>query len=98
MRKGVAAIAVTAGVLVSAGRAAAQGCALCYNDAAAQNAAGIRALRHGILILLIPSVLMFLVIFAIAYQRRNKFNDQDFEQAPGQTAPVEAVRASSDRS
>ena len=92
MRKVVAAMAVVAGVLVSASRAAAQGCALCYNDAAAQNEAGIRALRHGILVLLIPSVLMFLAIFVIAYQKRNQFNDQDSEVTP-QDSPLEIARS-----
>jgi len=58
---------------------------MCYSDAAAQNQTGIQALQHGILVLLIPSVLMFLAIFAVAYRRRDHFNDSevaaDYEDA-----------------
>jgi len=60
---------------------------MCYNDAAAQNQAGIRALQHGILILLIPSVLMFLAIFAVAYRRRNLFNDTEVAAERENKAP-----------
>jgi hypothetical protein len=69
------ALAVGSGLLVAAlissQAAFAQGCALCYNDAAATGPQGIEALRHGILILAIPPMLIFAALFAILYKRRN---------------------------
>lgn len=50
---------------------------MCYNDAAAQNAAGVRALQYGILVLLLPSLVLFLAVFAAAYRRRNRFNERE---------------------
>lgn len=49
----------------------AQGCAMCYQNAAASGPAGQAALRHGILILLLPAVSLFLGVFALIYRRRN---------------------------
>jgi hypothetical protein len=63
------------GVLAAAGQsvaALAQGCAICYNTASAQKASAISALRHGILILAIPPVLIFLTIGVVAYCERNR--------------------------
>lgn len=51
--------------------AAAQGCAMCYQNASAAGAQGREALRHGILVLLLPTVTMFLGIFGLIYRRRN---------------------------
>jgi hypothetical protein len=51
-----------------------QNCAMCYNSAAAAKASGIEALKQGILILLIPPLAMFIGIFALAFRRRNRFN------------------------
>jgi hypothetical protein len=51
--------------------AAAQGCALCYQNAAASGAQGREALRHGILVLLFPTVTLFAGIFGLLYTRRN---------------------------
>ncbi len=51
--------------------AAAQGCAMCYQNASAAGAQGREALRHGILILLLPTVSMFLGILGLIYRRRN---------------------------
>jgi hypothetical protein len=50
---------------------AAQGCAMCYQSAAASGAAGRAALRHGILVLLVPAIGFFLGTFALIYRRRN---------------------------
>jgi hypothetical protein len=52
-------------------RAAAQGCAMCYQNAAASGAQGQAALRHGILILLVPALSLFAGIFGLIYRRRN---------------------------
>jgi len=65
------ALSCTLAVAVLAGRAAGQGCAMCYQNAAASGAAGREALRHGILVLLIPAVSFFLGVFALIYRRRN---------------------------
>jgi hypothetical protein len=51
--------------------AMAQGCAMCYQNAAASGSQGVTALRHGILILLLPAVSLFAGIFAFIYHRRN---------------------------
>ena len=51
-----------------------QGCSMCYNSAAAAKVSAIEALKHGILILLIPPLAMFIGIFALAFRRRNRFN------------------------
>jgi hypothetical protein len=49
----------------------AQGCAMCYNNAAATGPQGTQVLRHAILVLLIPPAAMFCGILALLYQRRN---------------------------
>ncbi len=48
-----------------------QSCAMCYQGAAASGAQGGAALRHGILILFIPAMSLFVGIFALIYRRRN---------------------------
>jgi hypothetical protein len=52
-------------------RAVAQGCAMCYQNAAAADSQGRIALQHGILILLLPALSLFLGIFGLMYLRRN---------------------------
>lgn len=64
----VAALGVFAAL---APHAAAQGCAMCYQNAAASGPQGREALRHGILVLLLPTVSLFLGIFGLLYTRRN---------------------------
>jgi hypothetical protein len=49
----------------------AQGCAMCYQSAAATGAQGGQALRHGILILLFPTLSLFIGIFGLIFSRRN---------------------------
>jgi hypothetical protein len=49
----------------------AQGCAMCYQSAAASGAQGREALRHGILILIFPTLALFVGIFGLIYRRRN---------------------------
>jgi hypothetical protein len=58
-------------LVFAASHAAAQGCAMCYQNAAASGTAGRAALRHGILVLLLPAVCLFLGVFALIYRRRN---------------------------
>lgn len=64
-------VVATAGALVLAPQAAAQGCAMCYQSAASSGAQGREALRHGVLILLFPTLSLFLGIFGLIYHRRN---------------------------
>ncbi len=46
---------------------------MCYQTAAASGAPGREALRHGILILLLPAVSLFLGILVIIYRRGHMF-------------------------
>ena len=49
----------------------AQGCALCYSDAAATGPTAQAALRHGILILVIPATSIVVGFFSLLCIRRN---------------------------
>ena len=60
-----------------------QGCALCYTQAAASGARMIRALRSGIVILMIPPVSLCLGAMVLAYRKRNQFNQADARVEPG---------------
>lgn len=51
----------------------AQGCALCYTQAAASTQRFIQALRSGILILVIPPMFLSAMFTVMAYRRRNTF-------------------------
>jgi len=52
---------------------------MCYNTAAAAKAAAIQALRSGILILLVPSILLFGGIFVLAFRSRERFRGSNVE-------------------
>jgi hypothetical protein len=54
-----------------------QNCALCYTQAASSGHRMIEALRSGILVLIVPPTLMWLVIAAISYAKRNQFKHAD---------------------
>jgi hypothetical protein len=71
----VGATTLLAGTLISAPAVFAQGCALCYNDAAATGPQAEAALRHGILILLIPPMLIFSGLLGTLYRRRNAHHE-----------------------
>lgn len=53
----------------------AQGCAMCYQSAAASGPRTIHALKAGILILMFPPILITAGIVYLAYSRRDKFNE-----------------------
>ena len=53
----------------------AQGCSLCYTQAAAAGARMIHALRGGILVLIIPPLFLSVGITVLAYRKRNQFRD-----------------------
>ena len=57
-------------LLVSIDPVVGQGCAMCYQNAAAAGATSQAGLRHGILILLIPALGLFGGILALIYRRR----------------------------
>ena len=71
IRIGLVVAIVLAASAVLTPHVAAQGCAMCYQNAAASGAQGREVLRHGILILLVPTVSLFLGIFGLIYARRN---------------------------
>jgi len=62
--------------LLAASPILAQGCALCYNTAAAASSRGITALRHGVLILMLPPVVIFGAVTFFTVRGRNRFNDE----------------------
>jgi hypothetical protein len=62
--------AMMCGLAAGIPQAAAQGCAMCYQNAAATGPRGRTALQHGILILLIPAVGLFAGILALLWRRQ----------------------------
>lgn len=70
-RLAIASCATIAAIVGFAHYAAAQGCAACYESAAASGAQGRAALRHGILILLTPTLTLIGVIVGLVYRRRD---------------------------
>jgi hypothetical protein len=54
-----------------------QGCALCYTQAANSGARMIKALKSGIVILIIPPLSICGGAIALAYRKRNQCNDGD---------------------
>jgi hypothetical protein len=72
-------------------RAAAQGCAMCYQNAAASGVVGRAALRHGILILLVPSMSIFFGILALIYRRRNCAHRVEVRRLPRPLADESSI-------
>ena len=73
IKRWIAGLMVTLAALTSPHPGFAQGCSMCYTTAAAARAAGIQALRNGIIILMIPPTLITLAIFVIASRSRERF-------------------------
>lgn len=71
----------------------AQGCAMCYQSAASSGSQFIQALRHGILIMFFPPILIMGLIYYAAYRKRDQFNTANgtgvAEGAFGEDAPPE---------
>jgi len=63
---------VAAAMLAAAPRVLAQGCAMCYADAAAQTPRARHQLDLAILTLLVPSVFMFAGVLIAAFRRRER--------------------------
>jgi hypothetical protein len=64
-------------VLLSALPALAQGCALCYTQAASSGSRMIQALRSGILILIVPPTFMSIGVIVVCYRKRNQTRDNN---------------------
>jgi len=64
--------AMCAAVLAAAPGVLAQGCAMCYTEAAAQSPRARHQLDLAILTLLIPSVMMFGGVLVAAFRRRER--------------------------
>ncbi|HEV2176492.1 MAG TPA: hypothetical protein VGW33_04720 [Terriglobia bacterium] len=79
-RRRAASLAAVILTLTASTPAFAQGCAMCYNTAAAASAGAIQALRSGILILTFPPALIFITIFVLILHRRNRFDEESFDE------------------
>jgi hypothetical protein len=75
-----------AAMLAAAPRVLAQGCAMCYTEAAAQNPVAARHLNYAILTLLVPSVLMFGGVLFAAFRRREQDPAVDPQPLAGRAA------------
>jgi hypothetical protein len=65
-------------MLVAPRPVAAQGCALCYTQAASAGARMIEALKSGILILVVPPTLLSAAMIFVLYHKRNQVrSDED---------------------
>lgn len=67
----------TAAVIAAPSALYAQGCAMCYQNAAAAGPRPAEALRHGILIMLFPPLFIFAGIIVLAHRRRNDMSDSE---------------------
>ncbi len=61
--------------------ASAQGCALCYTQAASSGARMIQALKSGILILIAPPTLMSVGVIFVCYRKRNQTMKDDGDES-----------------
>jgi hypothetical protein len=71
LRVAALALLILALSILLAPHVAAQGCAMCYQNAVSSGAQGRAALRRGILILLLPALSLFIGILALMYCRRD---------------------------
>jgi hypothetical protein len=80
-------------VLLAPVPALAQGCALCYTQAASSGSRMIQALRSGILILIAPPTFGSVGLIFICYRKRNQTRDLDGGEADrewgNETSPVD---------
>jgi hypothetical protein len=65
--------AMVTGLMVPA-TAGAQGCALCYTQAAGSGQRMIQALKSGILVLVFPPMGICIFITVLGYKKRNRFH------------------------
>lgn len=69
--------AVSASLFAFSQSAYAQGCALCYTQAAQSGGRMIQALKSGILILIVPPTLLTLAMVKVCYNKRDEFHDPE---------------------
>lgn len=67
-------VAVVLAALADTSVGYAQTCPYCYANAAAQTPGMLQALKTGVLVIMLPCLAMFIVIFAVAYRRRESYN------------------------
>ncbi len=79
-------------LLAAALPARAQGCALCYTQAASAGARMIQALRTGILVLIFPPMFMSVGIAWLAYRKRNQFRDAGSSDESEKRTAAESVQ------
>jgi len=84
---------VVAAMLAAAPGVFAQGCAMCYTEAASQGPRARRSLDYAILVLLIPAVTMFAGVFVALRRRESDFANADVSGADGSTPPKRNVAA-----
>jgi hypothetical protein len=63
--------------------AMAQGCALCYTQAASAGARMIQALQSGILILIVPPTVMSVAMIFIVSRKRNQYRQDEAPPSDG---------------
>jgi hypothetical protein len=66
--------------LIIPATAGAQGCALCYTQAAGSGPRMIAALKSGILVLIFPPMGICVFITVLGYRKRNKFHSLEPEE------------------
>ncbi len=81
MMKYLRQFAVGLAAWASSSAAFAQTCPACYNNAASQAPGLLQALRTGVLVMMLPCLAMFIVIYAVLYRRRNSFREGSDEGA-----------------
>jgi hypothetical protein len=74
LRLAVIALVMVAALML-APLAFSQGCALCYTQVANSGARMIRAIQHGIVILIIPPLSMCIAAMILTFRRRNQFHE-----------------------
>ena len=71
-------------IILSAAPAFSQGCALCYTQAASSGSRMTRALKSGILVLVVPPTLGSIGMIFIVYRKRNQVRRSADEDEPFQ--------------
>ena len=71
-------------VLLAPVPASAQGCALCYTQAAASGTRMIQALKSGILILITPPTLGSVGVIILLYRKRNQVRRPESDDESGE--------------
>jgi len=71
-------------IILSAAPGFTQGCALCYTQAASSGSRMTRALKSGILVLVVPPTLGSIGMIFIVYRKRNQVRRSTDEDEPFQ--------------